>query len=57
MITTVEGLKTSYIYTNNVMTFLRNMGVSVANKSSIVKSIFMTAASGEVFHPTKYAWE
>lgn len=57
MITTMEALKMSYLPTNYLVSGIRNLGMSVFNKSSFIKSIFMTAASGDVFQPKKFAWE
>ena len=57
MISIIEAIKTSYLPTDIVFTNIRNIVNSISNKSSFLKSMFMTVASGELAHPKKYAWE
>lgn len=57
MIGVIEALKNIYKPTNRLVTGVRNLGLTLFNKSSYVKSLFMLGASGEIVQPNKYAWE
>jgi ubiquinone biosynthesis monooxygenase Coq6 len=57
MIGTVEAIKNSYLPTNLPFSELRNLGMTLCNKSNLIKGLIMQVASGKVFNPTTYAWD
>jgi ubiquinone biosynthesis monooxygenase Coq6 len=57
MIGTVEMIKSTFLPSNWPISEIRNMGMSLCNKSSIIKSLLITAASGEGLKTKKFAWD
>lgn len=57
MIGTIETLKSIFTPTNYPMAELRNLGLSFCNKSSYLKGLCMSAASGESAQPKAFAWD
>jgi len=57
MIATIESLKTIYGPTNNIISTIRNIGMSLGNYSDTMRGLFILSASGISAQPDKFAWE
>jgi ubiquinone biosynthesis UbiH/UbiF/VisC/COQ6 family hydroxylase len=57
MISAIEALKLLFLPTNYPFAEIRNFGMCLSNNITPIKSLFMTAASGELFQPKNYVWE
>lgn len=57
MLSLIESLKFFFNKNDLITTEIRNFGMTLCNKSSLIKSLFMNSASGELLQPKFFAWE
>ena len=57
MLMTIESIRSLNNPSNSLLSYLRNIGISLSNNSEIMRGLFILSASGLISQPSKFAWE